>query len=159
MSASHQRVLFICTGNYYRSRFAEAMFNHEADKQGLEWSAFSRGLRIHLAPDEISPFTEQALIERDIPRACTAVEPRALHEPDLVSASLVIALKQSEHLPMMLSDFPDWAARISYWAVHDLDVETHDVALPQIEDLVNELIGNLRRGCAQGAESMAAMEF
>ncbi|MEM9479959.1 MAG: low molecular weight phosphatase family protein [Verrucomicrobiota bacterium] len=159
MSASHQRVLFICTGNYYRSRFAEALFNHEAEKQGLEWSAFSRGLRIHLAPDEISPFTEQALIDRAIPRDCTALEPRALQEPDLVNASLVVALKQTEHLPMMLSDFPDWAARINYWAVHDLDVESPEVALPQIEELVHELIGNLRAGCAQGAESMAAMEF
>ncbi len=157
--ANHQRVLFICTGNYYRSRFAEALFNYEAERQGLEWSAYSRGLRIHLAPDEISPFTENALTQRRIPRDHTALEPRALHEPDLVGATLAIALKRAEHFPMMLQDFPDWAGRIDYWSVHDLDVETPDSALPQIEKQVHELVANLRSGCAQGARSRAAMEF
>ena len=42
-------LLFICTGNYYRSRFAEAVFNHHAKQRGLPWRAFSRGLAIHPA--------------------------------------------------------------------------------------------------------------
>ncbi len=37
-------VLFLCTGNYYRSRFAEALFNAVAGKMGLPWKATSRGL-------------------------------------------------------------------------------------------------------------------
>ena len=159
MIANHQRVLFICTGNYYRSRFAEALFNFEAERQGLEWSAYSRGLRIHLAPDEISPFTEETMMTHRIPRDYTALEPRALHETDLASATLVIALKRAEHFPFMLQDFPNWAARIDYWSVHDLDVEEPETALPQIEQNVHDLITNLRSGCAQGAGSLAEMEF
>ena len=46
------RVLFICTGNYYRSRFAEAVFNHRAGEWAPGWSAFSRGLAIDAAPDD-----------------------------------------------------------------------------------------------------------
>ena len=159
MNDSRQRILFICTGNYYRSRFAEAVFNHESERQGLEWSAYSRGLRIHLAPDEISPFTESALTDRAIPRDCTALEPRALHEPDLAAATLAIALKRAEHFPMMMQDFPRWAGRIDYWSVHDLDRETHHHALPQIEMLVLDLIASFRSGCAQGASSLAGMEY
>jgi len=38
-------VLFLCTGNYYRSRHAEAVFNHHAERLGLGWRAVSRGSR------------------------------------------------------------------------------------------------------------------
>ena len=37
-----QTVLFLCTGNYYRSRFAEELFNHRAARDGLSWVAQSR---------------------------------------------------------------------------------------------------------------------
>ena len=39
-------VLFLCTGNYYRSRFAAILFNHLARERSLPWSASSRGLKI-----------------------------------------------------------------------------------------------------------------
>jgi protein-tyrosine phosphatase len=29
-------MLFLCTGNYYRSRFAELLFNHLAKQRGLD---------------------------------------------------------------------------------------------------------------------------
>ncbi|MEJ7592066.1 MAG: low molecular weight phosphatase family protein, partial [Planctomycetaceae bacterium] len=31
-------VLFLCTGNYYRSRYAEILFNAKAEEMGLEWN-------------------------------------------------------------------------------------------------------------------------
>ncbi len=40
------KILFLCTGNYYRSRFAENLFNWLATKQGLDWQADSRGLAL-----------------------------------------------------------------------------------------------------------------
>src|SRR5262249_40863295 len=38
-----REVLFLCTGNYYRSRFADILFSAEASRRGLAWSSFSRG--------------------------------------------------------------------------------------------------------------------
>ena len=38
------KVLFLCTGNYYRSRFAEMLFNALASRKDLDWTADSRGL-------------------------------------------------------------------------------------------------------------------
>jgi protein-tyrosine-phosphatase len=32
-------LLFLCTGNYYRSRYAEELFNHHAARGGLLWQA------------------------------------------------------------------------------------------------------------------------
>ena len=43
---TNKTVLFLCTGNYYRSRFAEVLFNSVAGKMGLPWRASSRGLAL-----------------------------------------------------------------------------------------------------------------
>jgi protein-tyrosine phosphatase len=40
-----KQVLFLCSGNYYRSRFAEHLFHWLAEKSDLPWRADSRGLR------------------------------------------------------------------------------------------------------------------
>src|SRR5208283_754405 len=63
---ANQRVLFICTGNFYRSRFAEAIFNHYAEQRQIPWTAFSRGLAVHLAEGDLSSFTSEALKTRKI---------------------------------------------------------------------------------------------
>jgi hypothetical protein len=39
--------------------------------------------------------------------------------------------------------FPDWADRIQYWDVHDLDVATADQALPEIHQRVRALAADL----------------
>jgi len=39
-------VLFLCSGNYYRSRFAEIFFNWLAEEKSLSWRAESRAIRI-----------------------------------------------------------------------------------------------------------------
>jgi protein-tyrosine phosphatase len=46
-------VLFLCTGNYYRSRYAEELFNHLARAEGIGWRAFSRGAGEKGSPDKI----------------------------------------------------------------------------------------------------------
>lgn len=133
-------VLFICTGNYYRSRYAEALFNYEAELRGLGWRAFSRGLAIHSIDGDLSPHTREALDREAIPLSCTAATRQALTAEDLEHAGKVIALKEAEHKPMMVRQFPDWAERITYWGVHDLDVWVATQTLPAIKEKVGLLL-------------------
>ena len=139
------RVLFICTGNYYRSRFAEAVFNHHAEARGLPWRAFSRGLAIHLVPPgfHLSPHTHQHLTARNMEVRHTAPERKQLSEGDLAESQIIVALKDDEHRPMIRALFPNWESRIQFWDVGDQPDVKPDEGLGEIERLVERLIETL----------------
>jgi protein-tyrosine phosphatase len=136
-------VLFICTGNFYRSRFAEAVFNYHASQLALPWKAISRGLAIHWATGPLSPFTAGALSIRRIPLHHTAPNRMQLTENDLKSADLRILMDRTEHFAMMVEQFPLWTGRVEYWEVPDLPINQPEVALPAIEGKVLELLDRL----------------
>ncbi len=138
-------VLFICTGNYYRSRFAEALFNHLCEQRGLELRAFSRGLATWVLSEGamLSPNTIDALERRRIGLHLTHEAPTQLQQKDLETATRVIALKEAEHRPMMRRQFPEWEDKVTYWHVHDVDVAHPEDALPEIEELVKDLLEEL----------------
>jgi protein-tyrosine phosphatase len=140
-----KKILFLCTGNYYRSRFAEAWFNFRKGESLAHWSAFSRGLRVDYAPGLLSPHTLDVIREYKIPTSCYQPAPVALSVEALQEADLVIALKREEHHPMMMQRFPDWADRIRYWEVHDLDVWVPNQTLPAIVIQVGLLIAELEQ--------------
>src|SRR4051794_41805888 len=57
---SEKTVLILCTGNYYRSRFAEALFNSVAGKMGLPWRAASPGLGLGRGVNNVGPMAASA---------------------------------------------------------------------------------------------------
>src|SRR5437763_13560602 len=62
MRQRHERnVLFLCTGNYYRSRFAEVLFNSVAGKMGLPWRASSKGLALERGAGNVGPMAVSAV--------------------------------------------------------------------------------------------------
>lgn len=139
-----RQILFLCTGNYYRSRFAEALFNHEATRRSLGWRAFSRGLAIHLAPpDGLSPHTTRRLRQRGIAFAHTGSGPVQAAERDFDRADRIVALRETEHRPLMARLHPAWEDRVEYWEISDLDGATPDVALAAIEAHVGRLLAEL----------------
>ena len=141
-----QRVLFLCTGNYYRSRFAEILFNHLAGNSAPGWSAFSRALAIELGTRNegpISAHTRKACTDRGIVVEEPVRFPLSAAEDDFNSARRVIALKEAEHRAYMRQRFPHWAERIEYWHVHDLDAADPGDACAEIERLVRELVREL----------------
>jgi len=152
-----KRVLFLCSGNYYRSRFAEHLFNWLAFQSGLAWRAGSRGLRVGLAGTvgPISQLTVEALKDRGILTDGEHRYPIALTRADLVKSALVIAVKEAEHRQLMEEQFPDWSEAIEYWHVDDLDCAGPDVALPQLEDKVRALVTRLSQTAARKRAEVA----
>lgn len=157
MTEDYSTVLFICTGNYYRSRFCEHLFNVLAQRHRLRWRADSRGLQTWLADGygPISDMTVQRLGELDIPINGDARFPIQLTESDLQKAGCVVALKESEHRGMMAEQFPAWTDRVEYWHVDDIDCAGPDQALPMCEAYLQTLVERLAQqgttpslGCA-----------
>jgi protein-tyrosine phosphatase len=149
-------VLFLCTGNYYRSRFAEELFNHHAEHAGLDWVADSRGLALergihNVGP--ISPFTLHALGEMAVSARAADRFPQQCTTDDLTNAALVVAVKEAEHRPLMRARFAEWENRLNYWHIHDVEDETPAEALKLLADEVRTL---LRRLPAAGSTVNAA---
>jgi protein-tyrosine phosphatase len=140
-------VLFLCTGNYYRSRYAEEMFNHLAKAEGLAWRASSRGAAEKGSPDNVgpmSPFAREALDARGVVPEGAMRDPRPCSVLDFDDAQLVIALKETEHRPMIELRFPDVANRVAYWHIDDIDLAHPSIALAMIDDHVRELVSMLK---------------
>jgi protein-tyrosine phosphatase len=140
-------VLFLCTGNFYRSRFAEIYFNWLARRDNLTtWIADSRGLA--LDPHNYGPIsihTRQYLGQLGIPLPEPLRLPIDAAERDFQTARLIVALKEAEHRPLMERRFPTWAEQVEYWRVHDLDCAQPTEALPQVKGHVEELYTRLRQ--------------
>src|SRR5262245_34846257 len=120
---SEKTVLFLCTGNYYRSRFAEALFNSVAVRMGLPWRASSRGLALERGGNNVGPMAVSAVqaLEALGVRAGAAIArmPAQVTTGDLEGAALVVALKHAEHLPLLQERFPAWAEKVEFWHVDD----------------------------------------
>jgi predicted translation initiation factor SUI1 len=116
-------VLFLCTGNYYRSRFAEALFNSVAQRMGLPWRASSRGLALERGANNVGPMAVSAAKALEAMGVCTGDEctraPAQVTTGDLEGAALIVALKHAEHLPLLQERFPGRAERVEFWHVDD----------------------------------------
>lgn len=133
----------MCTGNYYRSRHAEAVLNWRARERGLAVRGFSRGLLTSLVADEptsLSPFTAARLAALGIPADLTGPRPVQLSDDDLRRAHRTVALRRGEHRRLMLREHPEWADRIDYWDIEDIDEGPPERALDRIEAEVARLL-------------------
>jgi len=136
-------VLFLRTGNYYRSRFAEESFNHQAIRTRVRWMAQSRGLAIERGIynfGSLSPFAVQALKDRGLLAQGGARLPQQYALVDLQTADHIIALDEDEHRPLMLERFPLWEGRTEYWRI---GVLAPNIALSEIDKQIGLLLGRL----------------
>jgi protein-tyrosine phosphatase len=144
--ASAGTVLFLCTGNFYRSRFAEQLFEHLGHERGLDWRAKSRGLRawVNGPLGVISEETVRTLAARGVTVSASALRPPALaSRSDIESATRIIALDEDEHRPMVETYLHEQAARVEFWSVPDRDKLDPDDALARIAANVAALVEEL----------------
>jgi protein-tyrosine phosphatase len=150
--ARKKRVLFVCSGNYYRSRLAEILFNHEAAAAGLAWEAESRGL---LSAGELKGMSEHAIayLKQSKLQELAAGRPRdplVADVEDLTDSDLVIALCREEHKPMIEQKFLALAkamhktGRIRYWNIYDIPGRPHAIV---------RLLGGGHKGPSQPSDS------
>jgi protein-tyrosine phosphatase len=142
-----RRILFLCTGNYYRSRYAEELFNHRAKSEGLDWRATSRGLAAKGSPENIGPMSRialEALRAKTIVPEGAARYPRPCSVADFDQAQVVIAMKEAEHRPVIEQRFPEAASRVTYWHVDDIGFAHPSIALAMIDEQIDQLISTLR---------------
>jgi protein-tyrosine phosphatase len=140
-STGKKKVLFLCTGNYYRSRFAEIYFNHKAEN--TNWEAFSRGLELDNENyGEISPTVVKELLKLGIE---TGKQPYPIEAKlnDLEKADMVICMNKHEHEPMMEEKFPQFKAHAIYWDIADVFERASSSEVPKIVHNIDNLISQL----------------
>lgn len=120
---SARRLLFLCTGNYYRSRFAEEYWNARAARQAAAWHADSRALADPFLLGNPGTMSADACAELErlgIEARCAGREPRPLVLAELAVSERVIALDEDEHRPLVARYFPAYLERIEYWDIGDV---------------------------------------
>src|SRR6516162_7815080 len=141
-------VLFLCTGNYYRSRYAEILFNSVAGKMSLPWKASSRGLALERGVNNVGPMEVSAVKALEA-RGLRAVAefgrfPIQVTVEDFGAAHWIVALKEAEHLPLLHEQFPGWAEKVEFWQVDDAP-EALALIEREVMDLAARLIGGGRQ--------------
>ena len=153
----HKTVLFLCTDNYYRSRFAEVLFNSVAGRMGLPWQASSRGLALERGANNTGPMAVSAVraLEAQGVRAADAVTrlPAQVTADDLEGADRVVALERDEHLPLLHERFPAWAEKVEFWQVDDAP-EAPALIEREVMSLVARLLGGGEYQESRAAEAL-----
>jgi predicted translation initiation factor SUI1 len=156
VKSSKKTVLFLCTGNYYRSRFAEIRFNSVAGKMGLPWQASSRGLALERGVNNVGPMAVSAVkaLEALGIHAAEAVTrlPAQVTTEDLEGAARIIALKHAEHLPLLQDRFPVWVEKVEFWHVDDAP-EVLGLIEREVMGLVARILGGGERHDSQPTEA------
>jgi protein-tyrosine phosphatase len=148
-------VLFLCTGNYYRSRYAEVLFNSVAGKMGLPWRASSRGLALERGVNNVGPMEASAIKALEA-RGLRAVPefarfPIQVTVEDFEAAHWIVALQEAEHLPLLQERYPAWTEKVEFWHVDDAP-EVLVLIEREVMDLAARLIGGGRKRVAPPTE-------
>lgn len=139
-------ILFLCSGNYYRSRYAEVVFNALVAESGIPWRAESRAL--HISGRNVGPISihaSEGLAARGIRLSSEIRFPIEVTEQDLQTARRIVAVKEAEHRSMVAQKFPAWAERVEFWQIHDIDCAEPADALPELHAAVEKLHDELKQ--------------
>jgi protein-tyrosine phosphatase len=160
------KVLFLCTGNFYRSRLAEELLRGYSEIGGVDLVSDSAGLGPIPNPINIGPIRAEVIdylagygmrptgADR-VPRKC-GIE-------DIESSDVVIGMNEIEHRQMIEEQFPGIAPkRIRYWHVPDMEEDPNltgpDLMDRNVKDLLGEISGTNHRNMVESEVSRGENE-
>jgi protein-tyrosine phosphatase len=143
-----KKILFLCTGNYYRSRFCEYFFNDLALKQGKNWTAISRGLNVDPKSGNVGAVSIDVIEALEFygikVETCSLRNPMQVQPEDLENVDKVVAVDEVAHRPLVKTKLPQWQEKIEYWQVKDLDENPTQSPLLQLQEKINVLLREIR---------------
>lgn len=142
-----KKILFLCTGNYYRSRFAEIYFNFVAKKRNLDWLSFSRGFDVSNLDNLgfISNHTKKELKKLNIPLPNNPAPPVLLTMNDFEGVAKVIVLNEREHRLFIQQFFPEWENKVVFWNISDLYEESSSESLRKLKSKLDQLLEEIEK--------------
>ena len=135
-----KKILFVCTANIFRSRFAEEVFNSLAIDSGVSLNAFSAGLKVgqfttrkiyYPALKQLERYNIKPLREDEI---STHIDDLNLDEYERI-----ICMDEPEHRPMVDENSNLKGRNVEYWNIVDIPDEDSRVSLPICYEKVNKL--------------------
>ncbi|MFT7558410.1 MAG: protein-tyrosine phosphatase [Flavobacteriales bacterium] len=143
-----KKILFLCTGNYYRSRFSEEYFNHFAGVYGIPWQADSMGIqRTFEGNGNVGPIAQNTLDKL----ASLSIQPLgherfpvSFQESHFNEFDRIIAVSLDEHKPMLEEIWELGDKNVEYFDVEDLHIEGPETALPRLIIRLDNLIDLLK---------------
>lgn len=141
------KLYFVCMGNYYRSRLAEELAIHYAQKLGLEIAADSGGLSRRMPnPSNPGPIAQGTLVylaEKGVQPRNAERMPRHCSIEGVREADIVVCTDEVEQRHLFIEEFPDHGGKLICWQAHDVLFDPM-LKTPEIIDRhVEELIRNL----------------
>ena len=138
-------ILFVCTGNIFRSRFAEEVFNHLRKINGVDATAFSAGLQVGRYKQRKIYWPAMNELER------LKIEPLRSNEDSVhindIDVSIydqIICMDEEEHKPMVRSNELLSGFNFKYWNIVDMPKVSSDISLPKCYKKVETLIDQLK---------------
>ena len=162
-----RQVCFVCTGNLYRSKYAEGLFNKMCiDGNNNNLRAFSRGLAVQptsqythgelfTTPIRLALESYKRISEGGIPFCLIGPTNVMLSEYDCESSDIIVLMNKDEHMPKFTDRFPSHVDKLQCYEFGDKgyppengydgpEMEPEE-ALDAIEVLVSQLYKDLQK--------------
>ena len=138
------KVLFVCTQNIHRSRFAEEVFNYLAKKSNSKHQAFSAGFRVgdysfrtiyYPALDNLKKLNIAPLRPNDFSKH--------IDDVDLSEYDRIICMDEGEHKPKVLANPSLQNDLFEYWNIIDEPKVKSEISLPKCYQKVDNLLRDI----------------